>query len=75
MHLDPGRIKHIVDEALTTDRYIVCHETLPAMAPAGVAQAICRGFHDRYSTSTLRLIARLWGFVDVEPPTDRAADG
>jgi len=26
------------------------------------------GFHDRYSTTALQIIGRLWGFVEVDPP-------
>jgi len=68
MHLDRGRLKDIVGEAIATDKYIICHETLPGMSSAAVAPAICRGFHDRYTTSALRIMARLWGFVDIDPP-------
>ena len=32
--------------------------------------AICRGFADRYTTQALRLITQLWGFTEVDPPTD-----
>jgi hypothetical protein len=69
MHLDPGGLKDIVDGSIDAGSYIICHETLPGMAPAEVSPAICRGFHDRYTTSALRIMARLWGFIDVEPPT------
>jgi hypothetical protein len=44
----------------------------PGMAPPRFAPAICRGFHDRYSTAALQVIARLWGFVDVDPSSATA---
>jgi hypothetical protein len=68
MYLEPGRLKDLVDEAVDQNKFIVCHETLPGM-PGEAAPAICRGFHDRYTTAALRIIARLWGFVDIEPPS------
>ena len=68
MHLGPGRLRELVDETRRRESYIVCHETLPAVAPVGVEPAICRGFADRYSTNDLRMIERLWGFVEVPPP-------
>jgi hypothetical protein len=72
MHLEPGALKDLIDSALAQDSYVVCHETLPGMAPPGYAPAVCRGFHDRYTTGSLRVIARLWGFVDVDPPSTAA---
>lgn len=68
MHLEPGRLKDLVAQTLARQSYVVCHETLPGVAPDQVAPAISRGFADRYSTNALRVIARLWGFADVEPP-------
>lgn len=68
MHLEPGRLKDLVAQALAAQSYVVCHETLPGVAPDGVAPAVCRGFADAYSTNALRIIERLWGFVDVDPP-------
>jgi hypothetical protein len=68
MHLEPGRLRDLVGQALAAQSYVVCHETLPGVAPDGTAPAVCRGFADRYSTNALRLISRLWGFVDVDPP-------
>lgn len=70
MSLAPGRLRDLVDQARTQGSFIICHETLPyADPPPGVQPAICRGFHDRYDTAVLRIVGRLWGFVQVEPPT------
>jgi hypothetical protein len=71
MRLRDGRLRDIVAEARTEGTYIVCHSTLPGMAPHGVDPAICRGFADRYSTQTLQVLERLFGFIDVEPPEQR----
>ena len=47
MRLTPGRLKDLLHEA--RDGFIVCHSTLPGMAPAGYpGPAVCRGFADRY---------------------------
>lgn len=69
MALAPGRLRHLVEQTRARESYIVCHETLPvAGPPPGVQPAVCRGFHDRYDTTSLQLIRRLWGFVEVDPP-------
>jgi hypothetical protein len=68
MHLAPGRLKTLVDEARAQAGYIICHSTLP-YAGSPVPPAICRGFADRYNTWQLQVIARLWGFLEVHPPT------
>ncbi|WP_232344279.1 hypothetical protein [Actinoplanes awajinensis] len=68
MHLGEGRLRDLVSQTLAEQSYIVCHSTLPGMAPDGVKPAVCRGFFDRYSTQALQLIGRLFGFDDVDPP-------
>jgi hypothetical protein len=67
MHLERGRLRQMVHEARTHAGYIICHSTLPH-ADNSARPAICRGFADRYTTWQLQVIARLWGFVEVEPP-------
>jgi len=69
MHLRPGRLRDLVAHARAGDGYIVCHSTLPGMAPPGVKPAVCRGFADRYDTQALQIISRLFGFDEIEPPT------
>lgn len=69
MHLHPGRLRDLVDQARGGDGFIVCHSTLPGMAPPGVKPAVCRGFADRYDTQALQIIGRLFGFDEIEPPT------
>jgi hypothetical protein len=68
MHLTPGRLRDLVDETLRARSYIVCHSTLPGMAPDGVRPAVCRGFADRYDTQALQIIRRLFGFIEIDPP-------
>jgi hypothetical protein len=64
MELRPGRVRELVDGALEVDSAIVCHETL------GRANAVCRGFYDRYKNHTLplRLTQLLNRTEFVEPP-------
>jgi hypothetical protein len=68
MHLRQGRLRDLVEQARAAERYIVCHSTLPGMAPEGVQPAVCRGFADRYRTRALQVIEWLFGFTEVEPP-------
>ncbi|HZN73855.1 MAG TPA: hypothetical protein VFC00_19480 [Micromonosporaceae bacterium] len=70
MHLAPNRLRELVAQARGTAGYIICHCTLPTCAGNGAEPAVCRGFADRYTTWQLQLIARLWGFVEVDPPDD-----
>jgi hypothetical protein len=69
MQLNPGRLRDLVDQARSGDGFIVCHSTLPGMAPPGVKPAVCRGFADRFHTQALQIIGRLFGFDEIEPPT------
>ncbi|MCI4066174.1 hypothetical protein MRQ36_27945 [Micromonospora sp. R77] len=68
MRLAPGRLRDIVTEARARESFIICHSTLPHYQHPEAKPAICRGFADRYSTQGLRLLARLFGFVEVDPP-------
>jgi hypothetical protein len=74
IRLSDGRLRDLVAKARTDESYIVCHSTLPGMAPDDVQPAICRGFADRYSTQALQVIERLFGFIDVDPPEKRATE-
>jgi hypothetical protein len=65
--LSNQRVSQFIRQARAAESYVVCHNTLPAAATSA-EPAVCRGFYDRYSTNALRLIERLWGFVEVDPP-------
>jgi hypothetical protein len=52
-HLDPGRLKQMVDGAIANDSAIICHSTLDG------DNAVCRGFFDRHKTSPLQVAERL----------------
>ena len=68
MHLSPHRLRDLVSQACASEGYIVCHSTLPGLAPPGVQPAVCRGFADRYDTQALQIIGRLFGSDDIDPP-------
>ncbi len=70
MHLDPGRLRELVTTALSQQSFVICHDTLPYGPHPDAAPAICRGFYDRYTTTRLRVIAALFGFLDCDPPTN-----
>lgn len=45
MHLQPGRLRGMIDECLQNDGHIPCHETLDGH------NSMCKGFYDRYATA------------------------
>jgi hypothetical protein len=53
MHLEPGRLRGMVDSAIRDDSAIICHDTLDG------DNAVCRGFFDRHSTNPLRMAEHL----------------
>ncbi|WP_327074477.1 hypothetical protein OG196_32055 [Kitasatospora purpeofusca] len=70
MNLAPGRLRQLAQEALANRGHIVCHCTLPALAPPGTKGAICRGFANAHGTSiyALRMAAMFGRLVEVPPP-------
>jgi hypothetical protein len=46
MHLQPGRVKDLVEGNLEAESALVCHKTLPYGDHPEVGEAICRGFYD-----------------------------
>jgi hypothetical protein len=64
MHLQPGRLKGMVADALGNDSFIVCHKTLDG------ERAVCRGFYDAHGWATLGCrLGHLLGVIEVTPPT------
>jgi len=61
--LRPGRLKSFIEETLRNESFVVCHSTYDAQP------AICRGFYESFSTNHLRIMERLGGFEEIEPPT------
>jgi hypothetical protein len=65
MHLQPGRLRGMVDQAKNGGSAIVCHSTLEE----GVDNAICRGYWDRHKDDVAALtIAEKIGIVEEVPP-------
>ena len=52
-HLEPGRLKQMVDDSIKKDTAIICHSTLDG------DNAVCRGFFDRHKTTPLQIAERL----------------
>ncbi|WP_371517626.1 hypothetical protein [Kitasatospora sp. NBC_01300] len=74
MNLTPGRVRQLAAEALTANGHIVCHSTLPALAPPGTKGAICRGFANAHGNAilALRIAAAFGRIVEVPPPAKGA---
>lgn len=64
MHLDDGRVDDMCAQADRNDSAIICHDTLDGL------NSVCRGYYDRYSSSTLRLAEAVGviEFDDSGPP-------
>lgn len=65
MRLTVGRVAGMVDEALQNDSAIICHSTLDG------DNAVCRGFYDRFGSSSAALrAATAFGVItEVDPKT------
>jgi hypothetical protein len=71
MHLRPGRLADLMRDALRQGcQGMICHATLPGMAPDGYRPAMCRGFYDQYGARSnfVRVIERIGGFTVVARP-------
>jgi hypothetical protein len=68
--LRPRRLKQLVKDAVDGGGHIVCHSTLSNTDPQG---AICRGFYEGvgYRSNGIRIMERLGGFLEVDPPSKR----
>jgi hypothetical protein len=54
---------------------IICHDTLSHGAHPSFGPALCRGFYDNYGQQNgfIRVIGRIGGFTEVDPPADDAS--
>lgn len=66
MHLQPGRIKDLVQTNLERDTAFACHQTLYGQREQ---EAICRGYFDRYKeeVTPLRFAVAMDVIEEVEP--------
>jgi hypothetical protein len=72
MHLRPGRLRGLIDEALREGcQGIICHDTLSHGEHSDFGPALCRGFYDQYGdrSNFIRVIGRIGGFTEVHPPS------
>lgn len=60
MHLEPGRVKQMAEDATAAESTIICHSTLTG------DNAACRGFFDQYKTQPLQIAERLGMIEEVE---------
>lgn len=65
MHLQPGRVRQMVDQAKNSESAIICHHSLDKRLGA-----VCRGFYDRYPTQPLQIAQRLGRVKEVDPDHD-----
>lgn len=71
MKLRPGRVKAMV-EAGVNGQGITCHQTLSYGDHPDFGGAMCRWFYDTfgYLSNFIRIMGRIGGFTEVEPPQD-----
>jgi hypothetical protein len=72
MHLNPGRLRDLVQQNLAADAALVCHQTLTYGDHPEFGPALCRGFFDAYGqqVNVVRIMGRLGGINDtIAPPT------
>jgi hypothetical protein len=56
MRLPPGRLKDLVDQNVTNQAALVCHQTLPYGPNPELGEAICRGYFDGPGADTLPMV-------------------
>ncbi len=77
MHLRAGRVKSMVHAAVQDgSQGIICHQTLSYGGHPDFGGALCRWFYDTYGPQNnfIRIMDRLGGFDEVEPPTDTGGE-
>lgn len=75
MHLEPRRLKQLIEETKAADSFITCHETLDiwneeAPEREGELEAACRGYLDTGAQPQLYRIAQRLGIDEgsIERP-------
>jgi hypothetical protein len=74
MHLRPGRVAELVQQNIAAGAALTCHKTLPYGEHPEMGKAVCRGFYDAvgHRTNYIRVIERLGGFAEIQPPRTEA---
>lgn len=72
MDLRPGRVRQMVQACIQGGDGVACHQTLPYGGHPDFAPAYCRWIYDHYGDQInyFRIIMRLGGFTEVDPPQD-----
>ena len=76
MHLNPGRVRNMVREALGQGcQGIICHQTLSYGDHPGLGGALCRWFYDHYGEQNnfIRVMWRLGGFTEIDLPGEEGS--
>lgn len=71
MKLKEGRLRDMVQSATVEgSQGIICHDTLSYGPYPEYGGALCRGYYDSYGhlNNFIRIMDRLGGFTEVEPP-------
>lgn len=74
MHLQPGRLKDLVDSNLASQSLLICHKTLDHGEHPEFGKAMCRGFWDGYGdqVAAKQVMDRMFGegrwYDEVDPP-------
>jgi len=71
MDLRPGRVRNMVNAGMQ-GQGIICHQTLSYGDHPDFGGAMCRWFYDHFGprTNFVRIMERLGGFDEVDPPAD-----
>ena len=74
MHLSPGRVKGMVQDATREGRQgIICHQTLSYGGHPEIGGALCRWYYDTYGhlNGFIRIMERIGsGFTEIDPPEE-----
>lgn len=77
MHLNPGRLRDLVQQNLSAGAALVCHQTLSYGDHPDFGPALCRGFYDAHGhqVNLVRIMQRLDGIAEVAPPVEEKSRG
>lgn len=64
MHLQPGRVKGMVDDVVAHDSFTQCHKTLGCEPGQG---ALCHGMTKRHEGQLVRTFRRMGTIEEVDP--------
>lgn len=73
--MSPERLEEFDASVMDAFSFIPCHSTYEPLGEGPAA--ICRGFYQRHrhDSPVLQIMARKWGFTEVQPPGLQRAQG